>query len=583
MEDLDAGPVKLLEIFQGEKEYKSPIFQREYVWSDLQLTRMWSDIDALLDGTEKTKFLGAIVIEVKSAGKSFQPDEYWIVDGQQRLTTLYMTILRLALESERANNLDLAEFLYKQYLFKQGGKYLNEPKIVPTILDNNQFRSLFNDLHSRTPQLVVPYGNLTGTLTEGYKRIHEELKKRCYTDEIFDNDKATILSETILEKLKFVQIILGSDQEPQQVYDALNNAGVTLSIKDILKNKVFQSLSKDPGKAIALHTNSWLPFESELKDKIIGKGVKSKITYKDRFNEYFFPFALVHKSTVTKSNLCQVLSERWSKWEPDKVVEDLRVYAPCYNALTSNKDEYRQNLTESEEVKKRISRLYRMKIPTSIYPFLFVLIQSYKSSSLNEELTLHNLDLVESFLVRRAFAGLEPTGLHAVFKELWDQTKGSPKEFIRIIDKNPTIKFPDNKTFEENIRYSNLYSRKLAPYIIAEYERDIKGGDPFVEGEKLTIDHVAPQKLTDEWKLVIDQKDHEKYKDTWANLVPLSMPANAEKGRKSWETVRAYLKTEIHYKTTKRLAEENDVWDIESIKKRSDSLVIWAMDRWPKA
>ena len=568
MEDLDAGPVKLLQVFKGEKDYKSPIFQRQYVWGKKEIARLWEDIDAITDGTEKTKFLGALVLEVKSSGKSFQPDEYWIVDGQQRLTTLYMIILRLALEAERANNSELAESLYKQYLFKQDGKYLNEPKLFPTIQDNTQFRNLCNDLQNRTPKLGIPYGEIFGNISNANKLIGREIRNRCFNDATFDNEKATTLSETILEKLKFVQIILGSDQEPQQVYDSLNNAGVRLLTKDIIRNKVFQGVSKDPEKAVALYNNYWLPLESELSE---------------RFDDYFFPFGLVHKPSITKSNLCSQLNDRWKGWEPDKIVQDLRIFVPCYNALTSNDSKTREILTESKEINKMISRFYRMKIPSTIYPFLFKLVEAYKSGDLDENSTIHNMALVESFLVRRAFAGFEPTGLHAVFKELWTITKGSPEEFLSSINKNPTVQFPDDKKFEENIRFSNLYSRRLAPYIIEEYERSFKGGDPHPEDIKITIDHLMPKELTDEWKAIVDSKEHEKYKDTWGNLVPLSGPANSQKGQKSWSTVRDFLMKETIFKTTKHLAQENEVWNIENIKKRSEILALWALERWKKA
>jgi hypothetical protein len=568
MEELDAGPVKLLQVFKGEKDYKSPIFQRQFVWGKKEISRLWNDIDAIIDGTEKTKFLGAIVLEVKSSGKSFQPDEYWIVDGQQRLTTLYIVILRLALEAERAGNNELAESLYKQYLFKQDGKYLNEPKLFPTIQDSTQFRHLFNDLQSRTPKLGPPYGETTGTLTSTYKLITREIKNRCYNNSTFDNDKATQLSETILEKLKFVQIILGSDQEPQQVYDALNNAGIKLLTKDIMRNKVFQGLSKDPEKAVAHYNGFWLPLESELKD---------------RFDDFFFPFALVDKPSITKSNLCYELNERWKGMEPDKIVQDLRTYVPCYNALTSENNKSRDTLTDSKEVNNSISRLYRMNIPSTVYPFLFKLIDEFKLSKIDEDSTIHNLSLVESFLVRRAFAGYEPTGLHAVFKELWNLTRGSPEEFLNCIHKNPTVQFPDDKRFEENIRLSPLYTRRLAPYIIEEYERSLKGGDPHPESIKITLDHVMPKELTDEWKKGVDPKEHEIYKDTWANLVPLSGPANSQKGQKTWSTVRNFLMKETIFKTTKHLAQENEEWNIEKIKQRSDTLVAWAMERWQKS
>jgi hypothetical protein len=565
--ELDAGPVTLLQVFKGEREYYSPLFQRRYVWGKNELPRLWADIDSIIDGTEKTKFLGAIVLEVKSSGLAFQPDRYWIIDGQQRLTTLFTIILLLAKEAEKSNDMELADSLYKQYLFNQDGKYKNQPKLIPTIQDYHQFYHLFRDIQVLTPKLQTPYGDENGKLKVAEKLLLNEIKVRCFNGNNFDHNKATILTTTLLENLKFVQIALGSNQEPQQVYDALNTKGVKLETKDIIRNKVFQHVSSKPEDAEAFYNNYWRPFENELGPRLDG---------------YFFPFALVHKPTVTKTSLVSELGNRWKNLEPDKIVADLRVFLPSYHALTSNDDKYRISATTSREINLSLTRFYRMEIPSSIFSFIFMLINAFSSDKIDEKSTIKNLDLIESFLVRRAFAGYEPTGLHAVFKELWTKTAGSPKAFIETIEKNPTVQFPSDKDFIEFVQIKPLYKRRLASYIIGEYERSLIGGDPYPEGINLTIDHIIPQNLTEEWKQIIDSKEFEKIKDTWGNLVPLSGNANSEKGQKTWKDIRTFLKTETHYKTTKRLAEENDNWDIEAIKRRSHELAVWAVNRWPK-
>jgi uncharacterized protein with ParB-like and HNH nuclease domain len=566
--ELEAGPVTLLQVFKGEREYYSPLFQRRYIWGKSELSRLWTDIDSIIDGTEKTKFLGALVLEVKGSGLAFQPDKYWIIDGQQRLTTLYTMILLLAKEAEKSKDLELANSLYKQYLFNQNGIYTNQPKLIPTIQDYQQFYKIFSGIEDLLPKLPTPYGDENGKLRIAEKYLLKEIKNRCFDGNKFDRERATILSTTLLEKLKFVQIALGSNQEPQQVYDALNNRGVKLEIKDILRNKIFQQVSSKPDIAQAFYDRDWRPFEKELGNSL---------------DDYFFPFALADKPTVTKTSLASDLGERWKNSEPDKIVSELRVFLPTYHALTNDNDSYRETATSSEEINQFLARFYRMEIPSTIYPFVFKLLESYSEEALSEESTIKNLKLIESFLIRRAFAGYEPTGLHAVFKDLWNKTAGSPDVFIETFDKNKTVQFPDDTEFKKYIQTKSLYKRRLSRYIVEEYERSLAGGDPYPEGIKPTIDHIIPQTLTDEWKRTVTNKiEFDKIKDTWGNLVPLSGNANSEKRQKTWKDVRKFFKTETIYKTTKRLAEENEHWDLDSVKRRSNELSIWAVKRWPK-
>lgn len=566
-QELDAGAVQLLRLFKGEKEFVSPMFQRRYVWSDKEIKKLWEDIDGILDGTAGTRFLGALVLEVRAAGRAFKPDSMWIVDGQQRITTLYMALLRIAIEAEKHGATELATFLHGQYLFNQHGDDKYKPKLQPTLLDYKQFRELFDEISSFQPKLQPSYGDELGSLRRSQKQIRSAILKRCFDDNgQFSDQKARELVGALLEKLKFVQIVLGEEEDPHQVFDSLNARGVRLENKDLIRNIIFERASDNPAEAQSIYNGQWLPFEQNLGD---------------RLDDFFFPFSLIHKSTITKANLLNSLRERWTDKEPTEIISDLKEYVPVFDAITSPDENALLSITESTDLSNRITRLRRMRVPSSTYPFLMRLLREYQEENISETEVSKNLAQLESFLVRRAIAGFEPTGLHAVFKDLWNKTNGNAEKFIKQIDENPTIHFPDDDTFKHDIREKPLYGRRLAPYVLMEYERGLRGGDPVPEIEP-TMDHVMPQELSAAWEGVVSAEDHKTLKDTWANLVPLSLPANAEKGQKAWTQVREYFNTETVFKTTKRLAQQHANWDANAIRERAEQLALWAVDRWPK-
>lgn len=566
-QELQAGAVTLLQLLKGEKQFVSPLFQRRYVWTNKQITNLWEDIDGILEGSAGTRFLGAVVLEIREAGLAFKPDSMWIVDGQQRISTLYMTLLRVAIEAQDAGEAELANTIHKQYLFNQDGQYKDRPKLQPTLLDFRQFNNIFDDLNEFQPRLEPAYGDEHGQMLEAYGVLRKAVRDRCKDGKLFSKEKAKLLVSALLEKLKFVQIVLGEAQDPHQVFDSLNARGIRLENKDLIRNIVFEQLVGKAEEAQTLYNGRWLPFEQSLGD---------------RLDSYFFPFGLIHKANVTKATLLGVLRERWKSMDPAQILDDLSTYVPCFSALTLDDHAARQAITDSVDIQELLGRFRRMRIPSTTFSYLLRLLLEYQRGSVVEEWVVRNLKQLESFLVRRALAGFEPSGLHAVFKNLWAETAGDPVKFIEVIDNNPTVHFPNDAQFARDIKEESLYGRRLAPYVLAEYERALRGGDPIPEGIEPTIDHVMPQELTAAWEGVVSVDDHKVLKHTWANLVPLSLPANAEKGQKPWSEVKLYFQTETIFKTTKRLAQQYEHWDASTIRERAESLSIWALNRWPK-
>ena len=105
---LRADAVPLVGLLQNDKEFNAPLFQRRYVWSKDQLQRFWRDLDAILDSEDTSTFLGAIVLEDVSSGLAFDPASYWVIDGQQRITTAYLTLCAIANTCKAAGREDFA-------------------------------------------------------------------------------------------------------------------------------------------------------------------------------------------------------------------------------------------------------------------------------------------------------------------------------------------------------------------------------------------------------------------------------------------------------------------------------------------
>jgi uncharacterized protein with ParB-like and HNH nuclease domain len=64
--------------------YLVPIYQRNYAWGEMQIVQLIEDIESSIGSSNNSYFLGNLIVN--------QTDNnvYEVIDGQQRLTTLYL-------------------------------------------------------------------------------------------------------------------------------------------------------------------------------------------------------------------------------------------------------------------------------------------------------------------------------------------------------------------------------------------------------------------------------------------------------------------------------------------------------------
>ncbi len=76
-------------IFDTDIEYTIPLYQRAYAWEDKQLIQFVEDIFDVPD--DANYYIGSLIV-------SKQKNKYEVVDGQQRLTSLYLLLNCLGLD-----------------------------------------------------------------------------------------------------------------------------------------------------------------------------------------------------------------------------------------------------------------------------------------------------------------------------------------------------------------------------------------------------------------------------------------------------------------------------------------------------
>ena len=134
----------LKQLIQGEKQFRVPLWQRQYTWRLADQRLLWRDIleqyMRVSDGGtvgQSGHFLGSIVLSPVPAAAS-DPAPYLIVDGQQRLTTLMLLLAAIRDAAAKTNRQALERYdeLYLINKFQQGEAHY---RLVPTQADRSSF------------------------------------------------------------------------------------------------------------------------------------------------------------------------------------------------------------------------------------------------------------------------------------------------------------------------------------------------------------------------------------------------------------------------------------------------------------
>jgi hypothetical protein len=342
-----------------------------------------------------------------------------------------------------------------------------------------------------------------------------------------------------------------------------------MTIGELVRNEIFSRVSdEDPAALASVDKSHWQPFYRKFHQ-----------TKKNLFDEYFFPYGLIQNPNLKKSDVYAALRDSWAQdRSPELVIKKLSLYQDPFIDIRTG-----SNLSRHDaRLSLAFRRLYELGAPSSVLPFFMRLSVAVSEGKVGVLSAVRITEVIESFLVRRAVCGYEPTGLHAVFKRLWLDCGASPTAG-RVADeiaKHRTVPWPGHDDFKTAILTRPLYGAAVTKFLIAQHDKDLGGDAP---SDIPFIEHILPQTLTPEWRRLFSEEAHLEMKDLLGNLLPLSGPMNAALGNRPFhQKKRSYLEDSM-FKSSRQFARDIEKWTPKELHARGAALAEWALRRWPHA
>ncbi len=544
---MKASETKFQPIIEGTKQYVVPLFQRPYSWTNKEWGVLWNDlVDLCTNDEARTHFIGSIVT-MPTTSVPEGVAKYLLIDGQQRLTTIFILLTLLRDIAKADGTPDLAEEINQTMLvnpFKKGADYA---KLLPTQADRRAFESLIRqEQHHDQSQVARCYQFFKRCLKSGQVAVQA-------------------LTKVITSRLSVVSIVLDPDDNPHLVFESLNAKGLKLTQADLIRNYFFMRIHVDEQDAI--YARYWEPMQAAL-----GAG--------DNLTECMRHFMMRNGDIVKEGDVYFTLKNRVEKGGRDalKALQEIAVFAGYYQKLLA--PEHEPNLG----IRNALTRLNRLEVTTA-YPFLLNCYHDYAEGSLTAEDFTHILQVIENYIVRRFVCNVPTSHLNKMFPQLYSQARkqsSTLEDGVRAALQ--TRGYPKDAEFRTRLTDAKLYgfgeraakTKLILETLEAAYQH--KERVPF--DSQITIEHIMPQTPTDWWQHHLGedwQADHELYVHTIGNLTLTAY--NSELSNDNFPKKQQRL-SQSHFELN-RYFQNVARWDRAAIEVRSRQLADLALRVWP--
>lgn len=210
-------------IFDKNEEYVIPLYQRGFAWGDKQLEQLVDDIsDINIDGENvKDYYIGSLIV-------SKHNDKYEVIDGQQRLTSLFMLLHCLGLDPKPT----------LKFACRDKANYtLNNIKIF---IGPNEYTS-----STKVEDIAIDWDKVELNIKSGIEKLKAKIEE-VFKDQKIDKEKL----KTKLEKVIIFRIEVPEHTDLNRYFEIMNTRGVQLEHHDIVKAKLMSEIEDEQDKKV---------------------------------------------------------------------------------------------------------------------------------------------------------------------------------------------------------------------------------------------------------------------------------------------------------------------------------------------
>ena len=545
---MKASERKITKLFsESDTVFSIPVYQRDYNWQEKQCQRLFKDI--LQTGkNEKVSsyFLGSIVY-IHDGIYGVGEKEFHVIDGQQRMTTLTLLFLAIYFKLKGTILAKDADKIYNQYVVNPYSEKEIKLKLLPPeenlYILNKISHNKFNELEAFQDRNML----------KNYLFFEKELENLSFDD-------MKHLSNGI-EKLIYIDIALekGKD-DPQKIFESLNSTGLDLSQGDLIRNYILMDLER--GEQNRIYKEIWIPIENNCK---VSDGSEITSYVSDFIRDYL---TLKTEKISSKPKVFETFKAYYEK-ENDEKLEDMKKYSEAYSYII------KPILEKDKDIQRELDYLKSLD-KTVINTFLIGILKDYKDNILEKDELLNILILLQSYLWRRYITEKPTNALNKIFQGMYGKISRSGNYYENLVDVLMAEDFPTDEELESALKLKNVYKDKeKLNYVFKRLENYNHNELIDFENEKITIEHIFPQKPNKAWKENYSDNELEQmisFKDTISNLTLTGSNSNLSNKafhEKRDDEVHGYRNSKLYMNKYLGRLEE---WNLLSMEARFESL-----------
>lgn len=553
-------PVNITDVLK-DKTFKVPLYQREYSWNLEEVSDLFYDIISSIE--TEGHFLGSLLLYKDNTSGKME-----IVDGQQRMTTIFLLLFTILQEIKDSGKLKAINRI-NSLLFEIDPNDLSEevsssePRLQTGKRDKRLFKAIIKseDYSAYKDGRRTSHKNLTNTL-EFFKNRLQELRTESGIAGIISFTEKVI-------KSKFVVMTAEQQSDKLLLFKTVNARGLELTQGDLIKNELCHNLLEiEMDEAI----DSWDQMRGRI-ERNNGKLDTFLFHYINSIN-----YIQEERKVLDKRRGVQ----KWDKNNyppvPEKYMFDIfsqvikREQPEIFlqNILKSSED-YTELINPSND-SVALSSLKAMGVNKCFPLFLNI------KRKLNEANFKAVVKQIDSLTFRHSILRNDPKELERFYYSLTEliQTDEETQEAISRIKAHPNFK--DEEKFKLEFIVSSPKS-SISRMILDRITRKMAESVDW-SNKDTHIEHIMPQKPKGEW-LDLFEDDSDQYKDYLnriGNLTILQDKKNIRARNKNFEDKKEYY-SESRLKITKSL-NDYDNWNYDTIDSRQEYLYEISKDIW---
>ena len=554
----------IYQMFDGsDTKLTIPVYQRNYDWKVANCQQLFNDLVAMVREKRTNHFFGSIV----EIGGDYSGEKQ-IIDGQQRLTTVYLLILalvKLLEEGKITSSTMIPRKIRDSYLIDQ---YVDDVE--------NLKRYRLQPVKHDAVALMRLFGPESGYIensnqTTNFQFFQDEiLKQRISADDLWEAIQHLIVIDISLRR---------SEDNAQLIFESLNSTGVDLTEADKIRNFVLMNLPADQQEDY--YNKYWHPIELNTEE-----GNEYHVS---EFIRNYMTFNL--KKVPAMGKVYQVFKQyiKQKKLTTEAVLQDL---VKC----SDYEKQIRNAQSPSDKVNELLKRLDVLEVSVT-RPFILPLFDYWQEGNITADEVATILGSVESYIFRRLICGMPSNALNKLFATLFSESLKYVEQednYVDIINylllsKTEVSHFPTDDEFAESIETRDAYNmRQQTKYYIFDRleNQDSLERVNVIDGmqnNQFTIEHIMPQTLSSAWKKELGNGYQAIY-DRWGNrLANLTLTAyNSSYSNKSFHEKKTAENGFDHSGfRLNDFVKGCDQWTEKELIERSELLKQTALKLWP--